>query len=282
MPSHTNFSVHTGCNYPGSGYDLSGCVRDGERLAAVFKAADYEAVLRAEPTRQVILDLIADAADVLKPGDSFALTLSGHGTTLPKVGPGGDETSAYDQAFCPSDFLQGRFLRDDDLGLALEAFDPGVSVLLIVDCCYSGSITRIVGENAPGTMVPGLGRRPVRVPRFIPFLPLPVRQAAAGNARMRGAKMVGATVQADVLSPGNLAAFQACRDIEVAYESAESGVVMGDFTRRLCRVLESAGRTIYRGTVHQRVLDAFGPNRSQTPVLYAPNGAKRRFFGRAR
>jgi hypothetical protein len=52
----------------------------------------------------------------------------------------------------PTDFADGHFLIDDDLATVLDQVLPGVSMTVFIDCCHSGTITRLaMGTPATGS-----------------------------------------------------------------------------------------------------------------------------------
>jgi hypothetical protein len=81
-----------------------------------------------------------------RPDDTFVFYFAGHGTQLPD--DDGDEQlddpdDALDEALCMYDFteLGDNALRDDELGRLLDRLAAG-QVVVILDCCHSGTATR--------------------------------------------------------------------------------------------------------------------------------------------
>ena len=63
---------------------------------------------------------------------------SGHGTQTPDVNK--DEKDAYDEGICPSDFATNGIIIDDQLLKIFSQFNPKTTLILVFDCCHSGSI----------------------------------------------------------------------------------------------------------------------------------------------
>ncbi len=86
------------------------------------------------------------------PGDRAVLYFTGHGTRVPDAS--GDEVDGSDEVLLPYDFQEiisgpgtrlTNVLLDDELGLLLEQIPAG-EVVVLVDSCNSGTMTRSVGR----------------------------------------------------------------------------------------------------------------------------------------
>ena len=154
-------------NYPGSSNDLQGCVNDANDWSALLKDYGFETsvMLDSEATGQnikVALDnLIVSAAA----GDVIVFTYSGHGTQYLDLS--GDEGDTYDEAIYVYD---GRIL-DDELRLTIDKIDPAVTLIVISDSCFSGSVTRLIPENTKPRFVPADGMSDYRQVRQRFLLP---------------------------------------------------------------------------------------------------------------
>ncbi len=91
-----------------------------------------------------------------KPDDRVLLYFSGHGTQL--TDRSGDEADGVDEAFLPYDarkrYRRGeirleKVLLDDEIGALLAAI-PAKEVLVVIDSCHSGTLTRFLnfGETS--------------------------------------------------------------------------------------------------------------------------------------
>ena len=80
------------------------------------------------------------------PDDMFVFFYSGHGLNLPDLD--GDESDGEDEAFATPDYdgdlCAETCLVDDDFARYLDKFIPThAKILVITDCCHSGSICDI-------------------------------------------------------------------------------------------------------------------------------------------
>ena len=133
-----------------SGWDgpLAACEFDANDMAAIAKSKGIKAtvLLTKKATRANLLAGLRGAAKVLKSGDFFLLTYSGHGGQVPDAN--GDEPDGKDETWC----LYDGQLLDDELYFELSKFAVGVRILVLSDSCHSGSVTR---EIAPPPPPPG-------------------------------------------------------------------------------------------------------------------------------
>lgn len=235
------------------GSPLNGCVADartwGKALTDLGFEVDY--LTDAEATRRGILTRLRELISASRPGDVIVFQYAGHGTALADLD--GDEPDGKDEALCPVDYESGAYIIDDDLAEVWDLIPAGVNVTCFMDCCHSGTINRVVG----GTPYPSDGGS--RRPRYIAATP--EMQAAHAEFRRRerspGRRSAGRNVMREV-------SFSACLAREVAWENEGQG----DFTRRAARLLaSSAGQRWTNEEFHRRVVDAFGPDRVQTPEL---------------
>ncbi len=94
--------------------------------------------------------LIALSDKVQSANDVVVVYYSGHGTQVPDLD--GDEDDGVDEALVPWDVVNIRdphqVILDDSLGVWLGALRTR-NVTVIVDACFSGTITRSLGEEHP-------------------------------------------------------------------------------------------------------------------------------------
>jgi hypothetical protein len=120
------------------------CKVDGERFAALAASCgvkdvtiDHDGKLGAAKQR------IAEFGKKCYPGDTFVLFFAGHGMSV--ADKDGDEADGMDEALCFTDragqMTEADALTDDALVTQLTtALKPGVKVVIITDCCHSGTI----------------------------------------------------------------------------------------------------------------------------------------------
>jgi metacaspase-1 len=126
---------------------LHGCVNDVRDMGRILRdkfAFDEVAVCDDEATPdKTTLRGIAEAIQTLaersvseKLGTVW-IHFSGHGVQVRDTS--GDEADSKDECICPSDFATCGVLRDDELNVLLSRFDPGTRIVLVFDCCHSGT-----------------------------------------------------------------------------------------------------------------------------------------------
>lgn len=131
-------SVNPG-HYQGWEGTLRACEADAKDMAKIANSQGfkYKTILTREATRKSVISSIKKAAALLKKGDIFLLTYSGHGGQIRDEN--GDEwEDALDETWCLYD---GQIL-DDELYALWETFAAGVRILIISDSCHSGTIIR--------------------------------------------------------------------------------------------------------------------------------------------
>ncbi|MDH3402440.1 MAG: caspase family protein [Acidobacteriota bacterium] len=238
-------------DYPTS--PLGGCVNDAELWAQTLEGIGFaEPVLLtdADATREGILTALGDLVDGAAPGDVLVFQYSGHGTQLPDLD--GDEDDSNDESLCPVDFDEGAFVIDDDLWALLGRLGEGVSLTVFLDCCHSGSATRVAAGRAARP------RASTAKARFLRATP----KMKKAHAKFR-AELGPVEHPVELMTWVN---FSACQPHEVAWEHAGQG----DFTRHATTALLGglAGRT--NEAFHQEVVSAFGPTPQQRPYLDCP------------
>lgn len=154
--------------------DLQGPPNDVERVRTSlrrwgFDGENVRVLTDGEATRQGILDGFRWlAGQATQPEDVVVIYYSGHGTYT--ADSDGDERLVssgdnYDEALVPADARDiqaaGQLILDDDIREALERLGT-TNVTIIIDACYSGTMTRGQGEvplrRARGPVAPGGGQ----------------------------------------------------------------------------------------------------------------------------
>ena len=137
-------------NYPGTMNDLQGCVNDANDWSALLTGLGFETsiVLDAQATRQTIKTKLGELVALAAQGDVIVFTYSGHGTQAVDVS--GDEGDTYDEALSVYD---GTIL-DDDLRSIIATMDPKVTLVVISDSCFSGTVTRLIPEGTRARFMP--------------------------------------------------------------------------------------------------------------------------------
>jgi len=160
-------SLHIGLNYVDSNHykdekgkpwngRLKGCENDARSMQQLANSQGFEStiLLREKASSQEVSNKIRLAAQTLQSGDIFFLSYSGHGGQAWDIS--GDEQAneapskglmeagGKDETFC---FYDRQFL-DDEMNRNLAYFKVGVRVLVLSDCCHSGTNTRDISDDS--------------------------------------------------------------------------------------------------------------------------------------
>ena len=252
---------------------LRGCVNDIENMRALLRAQynvadeNIQLLLDADATKAAIEDKLRWLA---RPDDGNGPPLrvfhfSGHGTYVPDRN--GDEPDGRDEALVPYDFTATGALTDDILRAAYNGFTPDTHLLLTMDCCHSGTITRNPVQDITYRFLPNTYEEQQA------FDAAARRAQAARDAHIRQAMR---DVRADVSDDewdrrykaaasrydkqhfgvdklnGNVVLLAACRDDQTAADARIGGDFNGAFTYYLTEVLrEGAGRLTYGDLIKQ-------------------------------
>ena len=132
-------------DYPGSVNDLSFCLNDIETVAKNLKRYWPEFTVKEYADGNVtvsnFLRQLRKHIEALTIGDVLLIYYSGHGTQV--YDRNGDESDGYDEAL----FLHDGPLVDDDIGDVLRIVPDGAKVVLMFDSCFSGTVTKAVGQQ---------------------------------------------------------------------------------------------------------------------------------------
>ncbi len=250
MP-RTIYALLVGINqYPPGVPSLHGCVNDivhlRETLAARFAASDvaFEPLVLtdAQATRQALIDGFRQHLGRAGPGDVALFYYSGHGSQAPSppewrhLEPDGlDETLVcYDSRTRKSWDLADKELAQLIAGLAAN----GPQVTVVLDCCHSGTGTRIAAEDS------AVARRAPTDTRQRPastFLLSPQEATAFALSTGRDTLQTGGWF---ALPGGRHVVLSACRADETARELTLGGEQRGVFSFYLLETLKRAGTAL--------------------------------------
>jgi hypothetical protein len=253
--------------YQVPGADLRGCVNDVKNLGAAlvelygFQKADITLLVDADATKKAMQAGIRKLVHDAKKGDVIVLHYSGHGSNVPD--DDGDEADRRDEILCPTDLDWKDPLTDDWLRTTFDRLRDGVSLTVIMDCCHSGSNTRVIV--------------PPDAPVKERFLPSPWDLVAAESGRQlkgkvktelrrssRSARKTKDIVTADmpeVLVTG-------CRDTQTSADAFIDGSYTGALTFALIQAMrQGPGALTYR-QLHDRASAVLKAKRfEQVPQL---------------
>jgi hypothetical protein len=225
---------------------LTGCVNDSRDWEALFQSMQcaVSTLRNEEATRAAITDALARHVSQLQPGDLFLFQYAGHGTQFPD--DTGDEPDNSDEAFCPVDMMTSGFLRDDEVRAILNRVPQGALAVAFIDCCHSGSITRMIRR---------LGEENTNVSRAR-AIPATAEMIEVHRRTRKGGRAVAPPSRNDVL-------FAACRDDQVAFETGGHG----DYTARVVPIIRQGGSGLTNLAVQKLIQAEFGAGARQNPML---------------
>ena len=235
------------------GADLSGCVNDVKNLSEALKTyygftdKDLTILTDLKATKKAMQAAIKKLIRSGKKGDVLLLHYSGHGSNVPD--DNGDEADKRDEILCPTDLDWKDTLRDDWLRKTLDKLRKGVSLTVIMDCCHSGTITRVMN--------------PLESQRKQRFLPCPLDLMATESGRKlrgtlraqlgkapRGRKRKSDVVHAEIQE----LLITGCRDTQTSADAHIGGSYNGALTYYLVEsIKEAEGKLTYR-ELHQRTI----------------------------
>jgi hypothetical protein len=247
---------------------LTGCVKDVAIWTQTLQSAQFEVtpLIQTQATHANILTELRNLVSRSKPGDVLVFQYSGHGTQVPDLD--GDEDDGNDEALVPVDFNEGAFLIDDDIRAVFDLLPAGVNLTAFVDCCHSGTITRMLGRNTNGTDMEGTR-----------FLKQTEQWESWIQAHSRFRERVFQTQSAPIggAQRGLLGAnalrwtnFSACDATEVALEHNGNG----DFSRHATGLLVGDLSRFTHRAFQDQLIAVFGETRRQTPQLDCPDRFK--------
>jgi hypothetical protein len=254
-----NKALVIGINYPGTDYELRGCINDADDWTRILEGRKFGVtqLLDSAATRDAILKKATTLVTGLKPGEVGVIAYSGHGTWFPDIN--NEEPDGRVEAICPAD------MGDDGTGLItgpefrdLWAKIPTKAVVVFMtDSCHSGTVFRLNQKV-------GISSRRVR---FIPPAHLVKRKDLVDRVQMA----YGQPEQIAKPPLPGLVHFSGCRDMEYSADAFFNGRFNGAFTYFATRAFELtlANRGSY--------LDAFtlirshlpNPEYTQTPLINA-------------
>lgn len=262
-------SLHIGLNRvnPNHYQDAQGKPWDGRLNACEFDAEDMESLARKQgfdprrkllteaATADAVIAAIRDSASELVAGDLFLLTYSGHGGQVPdtnhdeEVLPTGGQEERMDETWV----LFDRQLVDDELYALWAEFQPGVRIVVLADCCHSGTVTR----NGPPDLT-GMPRG-TRV-RCLP--PGAARRTFKAHKKLYTGVQEAVPTAEEAPVGASVVLLSGCQDNQLSLDGPRNGL----FTATLKRVWRN-GR--FSGTYRLlRDTIASGMPPSQTPNYY--------------
>jgi hypothetical protein len=260
------------------GADLRGCVNDVKNMRQVliehygFKTADITELIDFAATKKAMQSAIRKLVLTARKGDILLLHYSGHGSNVPDED--GDEADRRDEILCPTDLDWKAPLTDDWLRVTLNRLRKGVSLTVVMDCCHSGTNTRVI-----------LPPDAEAIPRYLPN-PWDIMAEESGRklrGKVTGQLRVSAratrarrdVVNADVRE----ILITGCRDNQTSADAFIGGSYNGALTYCLVQTIHDAKgaisyRDLHRGTAERLRKTKF----DQVPQLEGLEGSFDRVF----
>ena len=266
-------------DYPGTDMDLRGCVNDAQDWAAELARRGFETtlLLNEQAHKAALQAAMATVIDSAQPGDTVAITFSGHGTYVFNTNADEDEPDGYDEALCPHDVASaGEPLVDDEIHALLARRQPGVRLLLIADSCHSGTVSRAAQ--------PARADAPRK--RFLPMAnwlaPERLARAASLHAALGapdGRNLALAPAPGDALALDDvlLAGCQEGPD-HYSYDAVLNGRPNGAFTYHALKALRDLPAGASYADWHRAITPEYLPSTAfpQSPQLLASSDARQR------
>jgi len=252
--------------YEGWSGELNACEADARDMGDIARSRKFTArtLLTKRATRAAVLGGIAKAAKILKAGDIFMLTYSGHGGQVPDRND--DEPDAQDETWC----LYDGQLIDDEIYAALGRFARGVRALVLSDSCHSGSVTKAMyysgrgGGPGAGTAAGGERVRYRAMPREVALRTYRAHRAMYDRLQASVKAHAEGAVSASVIL------ISGCQDNQLSAD----GDFNGRFTTNLLRVWKEGQFPGNYRQLHAAIVKNMPPD--QTPNFFtvgAPNRA---------
>jgi hypothetical protein len=230
-----------------------------------FAKDNVKLLLDAEATKANIMANLKSMVTEAKPGDMLVFTNSSHGTYVADTS--GDEEK-YDEAMCPYD-IPNNLIIDDELRELFAKLAKGVSLTVISDSCFSGTVTRAaVSEIIPGLRTPDDRRVRFLNPALMGMKVLqnPWKAKPKGKAKYPESKMK------DVLLSG-------CTDKEYSYDALIDGMYHGAMTYYALKAIEEANYQITLQQLEKRVNFLLDQNQyNQHPQLEGKTANKKKLI----
>lgn len=252
---------------------LKGCLNDVTNMRSLlqqrFDVADdnMRVLLDAQATKAGIEDGLRWLAQADEGGAVSLFHFSGHGTYIEDKN--GDEPDGRDEALVPYDYDAVGGMSDDSLRQLYGRFHPDTHLLLLMDCCHSGSIQRNIADDVRYRFLPNTFEerqrfdelaRQVQAKRdaYVMEQLSALRNETVDDEEWR--RRVKQAMSAfdkkhfgiDAV-PGNVVLLSACRADQTAADAKFDATYNGAFTYHLARALSAAGGMINYGALIEQV-----------------------------
>jgi hypothetical protein len=149
-------------NYPGTGSDLKGSVKDVEEWASLlmdkykFTRENIRLLVDERATKEEVIKRLRWLKYGVGDGDTLVFIFSGHGATFTERHDLGHLDEAKDEALVLHGFGVDDMLIDDELSQIFKNMPSNVKLTIICDSCYSGGIDTQVTIDDESEKPPGI------------------------------------------------------------------------------------------------------------------------------
>jgi hypothetical protein len=271
---------------------LRGCANDVATMRELltryygFHAADIKLLLNDAATAAGIragLAWLAGGGD--DPDAVRVFHYSGHGTYIADTH--GDEPDGRDECLVPHDYKTAGLLVDDELKTLYDRFPRSGNLTLVMDCCHSGSINRVVGTTAY-RFLPVSEEEEARIEvaaerfiedqeRFVLDELATLGQQLIGAAREAQRQILEALFRArraggDRTEESNIL-LAGCQDVQTSADALIGDRFRGAFTYALAEAIREAnGQLTYRQAADRAAVRLATEGFEQIPQLAYPEG----------
>lgn len=271
---------------------LRGCVNDAQAMAGLLAAQHGLApeqtrlLLDGQATRAAIIEGLGwlaepDAGD--PPGDPGrrVFLYAGHGTQ--QADQNGDEPDGADECLMPFDYKTAGLLTDDALRELYRGFLGQAPLLLLMDCCHSGTIHKDPFSNERQRLMPLLPAEFKRIQaakqrfrdrkaelviaKIRDIASREISEAEAAAAAQELGALIGKQHFGSAEAAPNAVVFSACRADQTAADARFGELYHGAFTFFLSLALRGDAAMTY-GQLGDHLVTALADNKfTQVPQL---------------
>lgn len=293
--------------YPREADQLEGCVNDVFTMSAVlqecgFAPEEIRTCLDSRATAEGIKSRLEWLVDDAQPGDQRVFYYSGHGARVPEYGEFG-EPDRLTETLVPWDFdwTPETSVSDEQIYAIYSQLPYEMQLVLIFDCCHSGSMHRQGGARVRGITPPDdirhrelkwdietemwVEREFERINQKFsargkdnaPFFGRngsTVRLGRSSLLRLDDEKQYRAAVKAadgQPVGPYLPLIIEACGEEQYSYEYRHGVTSYGAFTFCLASLLRKSGKISFRDLVAAASARLKDLRYEQTPQILGPN-----------
>ena len=163
-------AVLFGLNYPGTNCELRGCANDVANMAKFLEGryseinqyTDIDPATKDKTTRRGMMGVLRKLCmrSRMERLTEVFIHYSGHGSYVRDRNH--DEKDGRDEALVPSDYNQAGMIVDDQINRILSRFDARTRVVMVMDCCHSGTIADLVYRSTKPGEIEKSNKQPLR------------------------------------------------------------------------------------------------------------------------